>query len=318
MTHSPSPPNPLSRGERGLGGEGESLHPHAHQLHDRPVQVAMIDVHIHAVPPNLPGTGSLSPLLEKPLEEVAAVIRREMQQAGATAAFSMGAWNAGENDPLGINQTLKIAAQVPGLKAIGIADPMRNDADHFRQVEALLKSGVVVALKGYLGYLHFEPAHPNYRRYYELAAKYNIPFMFHTGDTYSPRAKLRFAHPLGVDDVAVDHPNTRFVICHIGNPWTIEAAEVIYKNMNVWGDLSGLMVGSDEVFTSDEGREAVVDLAQTIQKTIRFSERPNRFVYGTDWPLVSMAAYRDFILGAVPENYRSMVFEENARVLFRM
>jgi predicted TIM-barrel fold metal-dependent hydrolase len=229
----------------------------------------------------------------------------------------MGAWNAGENDPLGIDQTLKIAAHVPGMKAIGIADPMRTDAEHFRKVETLLGMGVVVALKGYLGYLHFEPAHPNYRRYYELAAKYNIPMMFHTGDTYSPQAKLKYAHPLGVDDVAVDHPDTRFVICHIGNPWTLEAAEVIYKNMNVWGDLSGLMVGTDEVFVSDEGREATIDLSHAIQRAIRYSERPNRFVYGSDWPLAPMTAYRDFILEAVPSDYRELVFKENARVLFR-
>jgi predicted TIM-barrel fold metal-dependent hydrolase len=278
----------------------------------------MIDVHIHAVPPNLPGTGSLSPVLEKPIEEVAAAIRREMQQAGVTAVFAMGAWNSAPNDPLGINQTLQIAAQVPGLKAIGIADPMRSDAEHFRKVEALLKSGVVVALKGYLGYLHFEPCHPNYRRYYELAGIYNIPVMFHTGDTYSPRAKLKYAHPLGIDDVAVDHPETRFVICHIGNPWMLEAAEVIYKNMNVWGDLSGLMLGSDDVFNSEEGRESADELCQAIQKAIRYSERPNRFIYGTDWPLVSMVTYRDFIIRAIPANYRSMVFEENARVLFRI
>lgn len=278
----------------------------------------MIDVHIHAVPPNLPGTGSLSPLLDRPNDEVAQAIRREMQAAGVAAAFAMGSWNAAENDPLGINQTLKIAAQVPGLRAIGIADPLREDGEHFRNVEALLKSGVVVALKGYLGYLHFEPAHPNYRRYYELAAKYNVPVMFHTGDTYSPRAKLKYAHPLGVDEVAVDHPNTRFVICHIGNPWTLEAAEVIYKNMNVWGDLSGLMVGSDEQFSSEDGQEAATELIQAIQRAIRYSERPNRFIYGSDWPLVSMVAYRDFILGAVPERYRAMIFEENARVLFRM
>jgi len=277
----------------------------------------MIDVHIHAVPPNLPGTGPLSPLLRRPVEEVAAAIRLEMQTSGVTAVFAMGAWNAGENDPLGIDQTLKIAAHVPGMKAIGIADPMRTDAEHFRKVETLLGMGVVVALKGYLGYLHFEPAHPNYQRYYELAAKYNIPMMFHTGDTYSPQAKLKYAHPLGVDDVAVDHPDTRFVICHIGNPWTLEAAEVIYKNMNVWGDLSGLMVGTDEVFVSDEGREATIDLSHAIQRAIRYSERPNRFVYGSDWPLAPMTAYSDFILEAVPSDYRELVFKENARVLFR-
>ena len=278
----------------------------------------MIDVHIHAVPPNLPGTGSLAPLLRQPPEVVAAELRREMQTAGATDAFAMGAWDAGDDDPLGIGRTLEIAPFVPGLRPIGAMDPTRAEPEHFRRVELILASGVVVALKGYLGYLHFEPAHANYRRYYELAAKYRVPVMFHTGDTYSPRAKLKYAHPLGVDEVAVDHPECNFVMCHLGNPWTTDAAEVIYKNMNVWADLSGLMVGDDGAFASEEGREAAAEVAHTIQRAIRYSERPNRFLYGTDWPLAPMTAYREFIKEAVPPEFHEMVFEENARRLFRL
>ncbi|MBA4065909.1 MAG: amidohydrolase [Isosphaera sp.] len=278
----------------------------------------MIDCHVHAVPPNLPGTGALAPLLRQPAEVVAAELRREMQTSGATAAFAMGAWDSGPDDPLGVNATLRVADQVPGLKVIGVADPTRTGDDHFRRVDELLAAGTVVALKGYLGYLHYEPAHPNYRRYYELAARHKIPVMFHTGDTYSPRAKLRFAHPLGVDEVAVDHPDCRFVLCHVGNPWTTDAAEVIYKNMNVWADLSGLLVGTDEVFASEDGREAAAEVGHAVARAIRYSERPNRFVYGTDWPLAPMAAYRDFVRDAVPPEYHDMVFEENARVLFRV
>jgi predicted TIM-barrel fold metal-dependent hydrolase len=251
-------------------------------------------------------------------EEVAAEIRREMQAAGVTSVFAMGAWDAGPDDPLGIDRTLKIGEQVPGLKAIGVADPTKTDAAHFRQVDARLATGQVVALKGYLGYLHYEPGHANYRRYYELAAHYHVPVLFHTGDTYSPMAKLKYAHPLGVDDVAVDHPECRFVMCHLGNPWMLDAAEVIYKNMNVWADLSGLLVGTDEVFASEEGQEAAVELSHAVQRAIRYSERPNRFLYGTDWPLAPMVSYRDFIAAAVPPEFHELVFEENARVLFRM
>jgi predicted TIM-barrel fold metal-dependent hydrolase len=278
----------------------------------------MIDVHIHAVPPNLPGVGSLAPLLREPPEVIAAELRREMQTAGVTHAFAMGQWNAGPDDPLGINRTLAVAPFVPGLRPIGVMDPARTDDEHFRRVELVLASGVVVALKGYLGYLHFGPGHENYRRYYELAARYKVPVMFHTGDTYSPQAKLKYAHPLGVDDVAVDHPNCKFVMCHLGNPWMIDAAEVIYKNMNVWADLSGLMVGDDGAFASEEGREAMAELAHAIQSAIRYSERPNRFLFGTDWPLAPLPAYREFVKEAVPAEYHELVFEENARVLFRL
>jgi predicted TIM-barrel fold metal-dependent hydrolase len=278
----------------------------------------MIDVHIHAVPPNLPGVGSLSPLLREQPEVVAAQLRREMQTAGVTHAFAMGAWQAGDDDPLGVNRTLAIAPYVHGLRPIGVMDPTRTDSEHFRRAELILASGVVVALKGYLGYLHFEPAHANYRRYYELAAKYNVPVMFHTGDTYSPQAKLKYAHPLGVDEVAVDHPDCKFVMCHLGNPWMTDAAEVIYKNVNVWADLSGLMVGDDGAFAPDEARDTMTDLAHSVQRAMAYSERPNRFLYGTDWPLAPMTAYREFVKLLVPPEQHAQVFEANARVLFRV
>ncbi|HJZ57095.1 MAG TPA: amidohydrolase family protein [Gemmataceae bacterium] len=278
----------------------------------------MIDVHIHAVPPNIPGCGPLAPLLTQRPEIIATELRAQMQTTGVTHALAMGAWKAGEDDPLGVNLTLRIAEQVPGLRAIGAMDPTRTDDEHFKRVEAVLATGRVVALKGYLGYLHYEPAHANYRRYYELAAKYHVPVMYHTGDTYSPLAKLRFAHPLGVDEVAVDHPDVRFVICHVGNPWVTDAAEVIYKNMNVWADLSGLIVGDDTAFAGEDAAETKAELIHEIRRVIHYSERPNRFLYGTDWPLAPMPAYRDFIREAVPEEYHECVFEENARRLFRL
>src|SRR5262249_55780110 len=152
------------------------------------------------------------------------------------------------DDPLGVASTLRLAQLVPGLHAVGVADPGRGDADHLNRVERELSLGRVRALKGYLGYLHFPPDHPGFAPYYQFPAHLGLPFIFHTGDPYSPRAKLRYAHPLLIDDVAVDHPRVRFVLAHAGNPWLLEAAEVVYKNVNVWADLSGLVVGDAEVF----------------------------------------------------------------------
>ena len=37
-------------------------------------------------------------------------------------------------------------------------------------------------------------------------------------ETYSSKAKLWFAQPLNVDDIAVDNPELRIVTCHLGNP----------------------------------------------------------------------------------------------------
>lgn len=278
----------------------------------------MIDAHIHVVPPRLPGAGSLSPLLDAAASVRADVLRRDMQSVGATHVLAMGCCNAPADDPLGIAETLTLARSVSGLSAIGVADPTRDDADHLRRVESVLAAKQVCALKGYLGYLHYAPDHPGYRPYYELAERYQLPMIFHTGDTYSPCAKLRYAQPLLVDDVAVDHPKVRFVLAHLGNPWLIDAAEVVYKNVNVWADLSGLAVGDAESFAAEERQEMLEETRQAVRRAFRYAERPNRFLYGSDWPLVPMAAYRAFIAETVPEPYHALIFEENARTLFRL
>ncbi len=278
----------------------------------------MIDAHIHVVPPRLPGVGSLSPVLEAGPEAAAAALRREMLAAGVTQALAMGAVPTSDEDPLGVRDTLTAAGLVSGLHAIGVADPRRTEAEHLKRVDAVLASGRVRALKGYLGYLHFAPEHPGYRPYYELAARHGIPMIFHTGDTYSAAAKLRYAHPLLVDEVAVDHPKVKFVLAHLGNPWLIEAAEVIYKNLNVWADLSGLALGDAETFAAADRKDLLQEAREALGRAFRYAERPNRFVYGSDWPLVSMKEYRAFVAAAVPEVYHGLIFEENARLLFRL
>ncbi len=151
-----------------------------------------------------------------------------------------------------------------------------------------------------------------------MAERHRLPVVFHTGDTYSPRAKLRFAHPLGIDDVAVDHPRACFVLAHLGNPWLTDAAEVVYKNVNVWADLSGFVVGTAEDFAAEERREMLDEVRVALGRAYRYAERPNRFLYGSDWPLAPMTAYRDFIASTIPEAHHPLVFEENARLLFRL
>src|SRR5262249_20865684 len=121
-----------------------------------------------------------------------------------------------------------------------------------------------------------------------------------------------------VDDAAVDHPRVRFVLAHLGNPWLIEAAEVVYKNVNVWADLSGLLVGDAAAFSAESRQELLLDVAAAVRRAFRYAERPNRFLYGSDWPLAPMPAYRDFVRSTIPEAHHQQIFEDNARALFEI
>lgn len=272
----------------------------------------MIDSHVHAVDPGLPG----QKVMTFPTGDRATALAAEFAAAGVTDALVMGRWDRDDPaaDPLGLAATRDIAARPGGVRlhAVGVADPTRTGAEHLDRVEAELKHGRVVALKAYLGYVHQPPDSPGYRPYYELAGAYGVPVIFHTGDTYSSSARLRLAHPLLVDDVAVEYPRGRFVIAHVGNPWLADAAAVVYKNDNVWADLSGLLAGDPGAY--DPGLRD--ETAAAVARAYRYAEKPERFLFGSDWPIVPVAGYAAWVASFLPEEHLRAVFEENARELF--
>ena len=67
-----------------------------------------------------------------------------------------------------------------------------------------------------------------------------------------------------------------------------------------------------------ERQEMLQEAAAALRRAFRYAERPNRFLYGSDWPLAPMVAYRDFVAAAVPEVHHPQVFDDNARALFRI
>lgn len=276
----------------------------------------MIDAHIHAVNPNLPGLTADGSLWESEAGAASEQLRSAMLAAGVTHALAMGLLSDNLLDPLGVASTLELTHSVPGLFAIGAINPLLASDQYARRVEAALQDKRIKALKCYLGYTYFGPEDPVYAPYYRLAARHNIPVVFHTGDSYSRMSKVKYAHPLRVDEVAVDNPDVKFVLAHFGNPWLMDAAEVIYKNDNVWADLSALVVGDENWF---EGAGQTGLLRRTTDRVIQafeYTERPDRFVFGTDWPLSPINHYADFIRALVPDDYHTMVLTDNARTLF--
>ena len=278
----------------------------------------LIDAHVHVVPPGLPGLHAFPATLDGAAATVAAAVRAELAASGTVQALAMGALSADPADPLGVAKTLRIADQVPGLHAIGVADPRRSGPEHLDRVERQLQAGRIKGLKAYLGYLHHGPASPGYAPYYRLAARYQIPVLFHSGDTYAASAKLKYAHPLLIDEVAVDYPETSFVIAHCGCPWFLDAAEVIYKNANVWADLSGIFVGDEAAFAALAARGRLQRTVERLREALEYADRPDRFLYGSDWPLAPMAAYRAFLAPLLDDPAWRALRADNARALFRL
>jgi len=175
-----------------------------------------------------------------------------------------------------------------------------------------VEQGRIKGLKIYPGYEPFYPSDARLAPAMAFAREHRLPVMIHSGDTYTPKGKLKYAHPLHVDELAVDNPEVDFVICHIGNPWIRDTMEVLYKNANVYTDFSGLVLGDfEDRFESYMRRQ--------VQEMLLYGVQPEKCLYGTDWPIASMQSYLDFMNELrMPPADRRLVMYQNAIRLFRL
>ena len=183
------------------------------------------------------------------------------------------------------------------------------------QVEEHLRRKNCVGIKLYPGYCQTFVSDPVYEPFYQLAEQYEKPVAIHTGATSSARALLKYSHPLTLDEVAVRHPRVQLVMCHFGNPWLCDAAAVLEKNRNISADLSGLLEGRvdvDGMFAQDQG---YLDL---LRAWLHYTDLSDRLMYGTDWPLVNVEEYIDFISRLLLDREMEPVFFGNANRIYRL
>lgn len=180
-------------------------------------------------------------------------------------------------------------------------------------IEQHLKLDACVGLKVYAGYTPRDLTDPIYAPFYEMAARYDKPVAVHTGATASSGALLRYSHPLQLDEAAVANPQVRFVMCHFGNPFLMDAAAVLEKNPNVVADLSGLLVGRIDLpgYLAAQG-----GYVQQLKTWIAYVEDYDKFLYGTDWPLAGMQGYIRLTEHLIPEVHWEKVFYQNAKRVY--
>ena len=209
-------------------------------------------------------------------------------------------------------EVVEATAHLPNIHVVAGLSWTTFSATDVDELRLLLEAGAIKALKIYPGYEPFYPADTRLAPAYELAEAFDVPVMIHSGDTYAPRGKVKYSHPLHVDDVAVDFPRVKFLICHLGNPWFRDCMEVVYKNDNVYTDISGLVLGN---FT--DRFEAY--MRQQFKEMISWGINPQKVLYGTDWPISSMESYLQFMDELpLPAADRDAMLFENAARLFKL
>ena len=243
---------------------------------------------------------------------------REYEAQGIVLGIGMGVTEtAGEGfpdrdapTPMGLDMVSSYPNSIvycPGV------NPFTLDNAGLDALEKSLQQPEAVGIKIYLGYYPFYAYDAVYQPVYELAKRYGVPVVFHTGDTYSERGLLKYSHPLAIDEVAVAHRGVNFMMAHLGDPWVQDGAEIVYKNRNVFADLSGLMVG--DAAECARLKDSPLFFSH-LRHALVFCDNYEKMLFGTDWPLAPVEPYLQFVKELIPEAYHEDVFYRTALNVF--
>lgn len=188
-------------------------------------------------------------------------------------------------------------------------------SDSCEMIEKHLQRSSCVGIKLYPGYTPVYVSDPRYEPLYDLAKAYGKPVAIHMGQTAGSNAYLKYSHPLTLDEVVVAHPDVRFVMCHFGNPWLMDAAAVLEKNENVTADLSGLLEGKLILADLLEEQKGYVESLKT---WISYAHCYDKLMFGTDWPLANYGDYIEFTKAIIPEKHWDNVFYWNAKRIYSL
>lgn len=151
----------------------------------------------------------------------------------------------------------------------------------------------------------FHPTSTQAMRLYAEADRLRMPVIFDQVMLMTPSAKMEYARPALLDEVAREFPNLKIVISQLGYPWIEETLVLLAKHPNVYGDVSGLLQDFWQSY------KALLGAVQTgvIDKLLFGSNFPfasaasciealysmNRFCHGTNLPTIPREQLRRIV-----------------------
>lgn len=125
-------------------------------------------------------------------------------------------------------------------KLIGFSCIDPNERDYLDEMRRTFESMNFRGLKLAPIYQNYHPMDERMQPVYAYCEKRNIPILFHQGTTFPRRAPLKYSFPVQLEDVALQYPELKIVIAHLGHPWMDDTIVLIRKQPNVYSDISAL------------------------------------------------------------------------------
>jgi len=261
----------------------------------------VIDCHVHL--------NQYEHTIKAPLEERLQILLEMMSKYGVDYSLILSSFRVNSDRP-STGRIIELVKKYDNLGVIAGFSIDNHSYSNLQDCRNWFKDGFIKGMKLYCGYENYYPYDKRYQQVYDLCVEFKAPVMIHTGDIFLKQGKLRFSHPLNIDEVAVDNPELKVVMCHLGNPWILDCQEVLYKNKNVSADISGLFYG-------EYGAKSELYMSKRIKELLSYVGDPRCLLYGTDWPISDMGFYQEFFNKVkLKPHDRDLIMFKNAKVLF--
>jgi uncharacterized protein len=199
------------------------------------------------------------------------------------------------------------------LAPVITVEPTSTEVSHALALAQKIRK-ILKGFKVRLGYVAASADAAVFEPLYEYAESERLPILFHTGDTAFSTGDLSRSHPLTLDRLANKREELRIVLCHFGNPWFEDTAELIYKHPNVYGDISGLITGESGYAVQYSGW-----LARKISEAVYFVGGADKVIFGTDYPVTKHSDALGLVKKLnVSERDKEKILWSNAERLFHL
>jgi uncharacterized protein len=115
-----------------------------------------------------------------------------------------------------------------------------NEPDCIEQLEHSVNTLKLKGLKLGPVYQHFDPQDRKHWPFFRKVQQFGLPIMWHQGTTFPSAAKLKWGLPLQLEDIAMDFPDLKMIIAHLGHPWEVDTMVLIRKCPNMYTDISAV------------------------------------------------------------------------------
>lgn len=188
-----------------------------------------------------------------------------------------------------------------------------NEPECIEQLDHCARNLKLKGLKLGPVYQHFDPQDRKHWPFFRRAQQLGLPIMWHQGTTFPSAAKLKWGLPLQLEDIAMDFPELKMIIAHLGHPWEQDTVVLIRKCPNVYTDISAVhyrpwRYWQAMVTAMEYGVEQKILLGSdfpsgTIDNVIAGLRRINRILEGTRLP-------------QVPVEVQDLIIYENWKAFF--